>query len=71
MRGETLDEQGYWTALAAGASIVEPLAAPPWSPGFGVLTDAFGVIWGIDVTGTDRVPSERMTPRPSRGTVRE
>ena len=50
VRGETLDEvQGYWTALSAGASVVEPLAASAWSPGFGMLTDRFGVTWILDV----------------------
>jgi len=50
VRGETLDEvQGYWAALSAGASIVEPLAASAWSPGFGMLTDRFGVTWILDV----------------------
>ena len=50
VRGETLDEvQGYWAALSAGASVVEPLAASAWSPGFGMLTDAFGVTWILDV----------------------
>jgi PhnB protein len=50
VRGETLDEvQGYWAALSAGATIVEPLAASAWSPGFGMLTDSFGVTWILDV----------------------
>ena len=50
VRGETLDEvQGYWAALSAGASVVEPLAASAWSPGFGMLTDRFGVTWILDV----------------------
>jgi PhnB protein len=50
VRGETLDEvRGYWTALAAGGSIVEPLTASAWSPGFGMLTDSFGVTWILDV----------------------
>lgn len=50
VRGETLDEvQGYWDALSVGASIVEPLAASAWSPGFGMLTDSFGVTWILDV----------------------
>jgi len=50
VRGETLDEiEGYWAALSAGASIVEPLAASAWSPGFGMLTDRFGVTWILDV----------------------
>lgn len=50
VRGETLGEvEGYWAALSAGASIVEPLAASAWSPGFGMLTDRFGVTWILDV----------------------
>ncbi|MCU1405855.1 MAG: hypothetical protein JWQ43_2158 [Glaciihabitans sp.] len=50
VRGENLDEvQGYWAALSVGATIVEPLAASAWSPGFGMLTDSFGVTWILDV----------------------
>ena len=50
VRGETLEEiEGYWAALSAGASIVEALAASAWSPGFGMLTDSFGVTWILDV----------------------
>ncbi|TFD88568.1 VOC family protein [Cryobacterium lactosi] len=50
VRGETLEEvQGYWAALSAGAVVVEPLAASAWSPGFGMLTDSFGVTWILDV----------------------
>ncbi|KQZ23674.1 VOC family protein [Microbacterium sp. Root553] len=50
VRADSLDElAGYWDALADGASIVEPLAASAWSPGFGMLTDRFGVTWVLDV----------------------
>lgn len=50
VRGATLTEmQGYWDALSAGATIIEPLAASTWSPGFGMLTDGFGVTWILDV----------------------
>ncbi|MDH1539580.1 VOC family protein [Stutzerimonas stutzeri] len=48
---ECLEElQGHWDALAAEAVIVEPLAASAWSPGFGMLTDRFGVTWTFSVT---------------------
>ncbi|WP_291049584.1 VOC family protein [Herbiconiux sp.] len=48
--GDSLDEvQGYWDALAAEATIVEPLAASAWSAGFGMLTDRFGVTWILGV----------------------
>lgn len=50
LRADSLDElTGYWNALAEGAAIVEPLAASSWSPGFGMLTDRFGVTWVLDV----------------------
>ncbi|RFA12289.1 bleomycin resistance protein [Subtercola boreus] len=50
VRGETLDDiQGYWAALSVDGAIVESLAASAWSPGFGMLTDRFGVTWILDV----------------------
>ncbi|OUZ10976.1 bleomycin resistance protein [Aeromicrobium sp. PE09-221] len=50
VRGETLDEVStIWDALAESADVIEPLAASAWSPGFGMLTDRFGVTWVIDV----------------------
>lgn len=50
VRGETLDEvTTIWDALADGADVIEPLAASPWSPGFGMLIDRLGVTWVIDV----------------------
>jgi PhnB protein len=50
VRGASLDEiKRYWDGLAAGATVVEPLAASAWSAGFGMLTDRFGVTWVLDV----------------------
>lgn len=50
VRAASLDEiQRFWDRLAAGATIVEPLAASAWSAGFGMLTDRFGVTWVLDV----------------------
>ncbi|WP_040164075.1 VOC family protein [Microbacterium gorillae] len=50
LRGTSLDEvMPIWNELGAGGTIIEPLAASPWSPGFGMLTDRFGVTWVIDV----------------------
>jgi PhnB protein len=54
VRGDTLEEvQGYWAGLSAGSAIVEPLASSAWSPGFGMLTDSFGVTWILDVAAAD------------------
>ena len=50
LRGQSLPEvTDLWDGLADGAEIIEPLAASAWSPGFGMLTDRFGVTWVIDV----------------------
>lgn len=50
VRGDTLDEvRAVWDGLVDGATVVEPLAASAWSPGFGMLTDRFGVTWVLDV----------------------
>lgn len=50
VRGESLDEvTEIWDGLAEGADVIEPIAASAWSPGFGMLTDRFGVTWVIDV----------------------
>ncbi|KTR82623.1 VOC family protein [Leucobacter chromiiresistens] len=47
---ETLAELSpYWDALRAGATVVAPLSASAWSPGFGMLTDRFGVTWSCSV----------------------
>ncbi|GAA3291632.1 VOC family protein [Arthrobacter citreus] len=55
LRGQTLEEvTKIWNSLADGAEIIEPLAASAWSPGFGMLTDRFGVTWVIDVEPSER-----------------
>jgi PhnB protein len=54
VRGETRDEvTGYWDGLTDGATIIESLAASAWTPGFGMLTDRFGLTWVIDVQPAD------------------
>jgi PhnB protein len=50
LSGATLDEvTALWERLLPEAAIVEPLAASAWSPGFGMLTDRFGVTWTFSV----------------------
>ncbi|UGS25454.1 VOC family protein [Microbacterium resistens] len=44
-----VEAERYWQGLAEGATVVEPFAASAWSPGFGMLTDRFGVTWVLDV----------------------
>ena len=50
VRGETAEEVGaLWTKLADGATVIENYGPSQWAPGFGMLTDRFGVTWVLDV----------------------
>ncbi|SDG61666.1 PhnB protein [Lentzea fradiae] len=50
VRGESADEvTPVWKGLAEGATVIEEFGPAQWSPGFGMLTDRFGVTWVIDV----------------------
>ena len=50
VRAESFEEvEAYWKRLSEGSSVVAPLAATPWSAGFGMLTDRYQVTWSLDV----------------------
>jgi PhnB protein len=50
VRGESVEEvAALWGKLADGAEIIEKFGPSPWGPGFGMLTDRFGVTWILDV----------------------
>jgi PhnB protein len=50
VRGETAEEVSeLWDKLADGADLIEKYGPSQWSPGFGMLTDRFGVTWILDV----------------------
>ncbi len=52
IRGQDADDIAVvWAKLAQGSSIVVPLAKAAWSPLYGMLKDAFGVTWVLDVEG--------------------
>ncbi|WP_430787908.1 VOC family protein [Actinoplanes sp. G11-F43] len=49
--GETLDEVNpLWSALAADAEVIEKFGPSQFAPGFGMLTDRFGITWILQVT---------------------
>jgi PhnB protein len=39
--------EGYFNALAKGGQVTMPFQKTFWSPGFGMLTDRFGVPWMV------------------------
>jgi PhnB protein len=50
VRGETADEvSALWDKLSDGAEVIEKYGPSQWAPGFGMLTDRFGVTWILDV----------------------
>lgn len=50
VRGDSAEEiTAYWEKLSAGATVLQPLAAAPWAPLYGMLRDRFGVTWVLDV----------------------
>jgi PhnB protein len=50
VRGDDVDEiTDMWDRLVAGATVIEPLAPSDWAPLYGMLRDAFGVTWVLDV----------------------
>ncbi len=51
LRGTDTDEiQIQWERLAAGATVLTPLAPVAFAPLYGMLADRFGVTWIVDVT---------------------
>jgi len=43
---------GYYDKLAAAGTVVEPLVTAPWGDKFGMVTDRFGVLWMVNISGT-------------------
>lgn len=42
---------GYFNGLATGGTIREPLKKAPWGDTFGMVTDKFGIMWMVNITG--------------------
>ena len=50
VRGDSVEEVAtLWKGLAEGAAVIEEFGPAQWAPGFGMLTDRFGVTWILDV----------------------
>ncbi|MDX3660127.1 VOC family protein [Streptomyces sp. ID05-26A] len=48
--GDSVDElTPIWEGLADGATVIEKFGPSPFSPGFGMLADRFGVTWIVSV----------------------
>jgi PhnB protein len=50
VRGDSVEQiEELWGRLMEGSTIVEDLAPSFFSPAYGMLRDAFGVVWVLDV----------------------
>ena len=48
------DLRRWFTGLAEGGEVREPLAVAPWGDEFGMLTDRFGIGWMVNIAGAPR-----------------
>lgn len=44
----------YWSKLADGGTIDQPLEVAPWGDSFGSVTDKFGVSWMVNISPTSQ-----------------
>ena len=45
---------GYYDKLAAAGTVVEPLVTAPWGDKFGMVTDPFGILWMVNISGAQQ-----------------
>ena len=43
---------GYYEKLAESGTVIEPLVRAPWGDQFGMLTDRYGVLWMVNISGS-------------------
>ena len=50
LRGDAAESlTGYWEKLAAGGTIIQPFGPSGFSPLYGMVRDAFGITWVVDM----------------------
>jgi PhnB protein len=53
LSGQNADEaelRGYWDKLIAGGQVTQELQTAPWGATFGMVVDAFGVGWLVNIS---------------------
>jgi PhnB protein len=56
LSGANSDEaelRGYWDKLIKGGTITQPLETAPWGATFGMVLDAYGVLWLVNISAED------------------
>jgi len=52
-KGDDAELRGYWKKLSLGAHVTQELETAVWGGTFGMLVDAFGVTWLINISAED------------------
>jgi PhnB protein len=52
-KGDDAELRGYWDKLAAGGTVTQPLETAPWGATFGMVVDAYDVLWLINISAED------------------
>ena len=52
-KGDDAELRGYWDKLAVGGTITQPLETAPWGATFGMVADAYGVLWLVNISAED------------------
>jgi PhnB protein len=51
--GSDAELSGYYDKLAKSGTVVEPLEQAPWGDKFGMVTDPYGVLWMVNISGPE------------------
>jgi PhnB protein len=63
--------RGFYDALAAGGTVLEPLAPAPWGDHFGACIDRFGTSWMVNMGSSPAcTPPAACRPGPAGSTLR-
>lgn len=52
LSGENESElRGYYEKLCQGGNVVMPLEKAPWGDFYGMVTDQYGIVWQVNISG--------------------
>ena len=52
-KGDDAELRGYWDKLTMGGNVTQALETAPWGATFGMVVDAFGVTWLVNISAED------------------
>ena len=52
-KGDDAELRGYWDKLTVGGTVTQALETAPWGATFGMVIDAHGVTWLVNISAED------------------